>query len=273
MKVFALIIMFALCTPLNSTVLKTTVSPDGKYQVSLIDRDSAFQFELYSMVLPYGVITQLNPEFSENRNALNFEISPLSGRVVYTADYGAIDQEFNAYSVPISGGSSIVINNPLPYDWDIDTLRISPNGQRVIYHAGQVSSGKWELYSASITGPGGAAVKINRPMGVGGAVDRHFYITSDSALVVYRADAERNGEHQVYAVPLLGGLSRLLSLPLAPGGDVRSVELLPGDIVRYEADLTGGGVWRWYVVPARGGAVLVEILTDGFESGGATKWQ
>jgi len=69
-------------------------------------------------------------------------------------------------------------------------------------------------------------------------------------------------------IPTLEGTMTAMS------GDwiIKEVKKVRGNLVRFAQDPSGSGVSTWYAAPVVGGVVWAEIFTDGFESGGVTRW-
>ena len=91
----------------------------------------------------------------------------------------------------------------------------------------------------------------------GGAVQRYAF---DSSRLVFVADKEVLGRHELYSVPVAGGTPVKLHPPLVAGGDVAiDWEVAPritsdGTRVVYVADQATDGYDNLYVVPIGGGA-------------------
>src|SRR5439155_9878102 len=102
--------------------------------------------------------------------SLNF--SPDSQTVVYTAKQN-VDEVYELFSVPITGGTPVRLNAPLVPGGDVvdsppgysvpaNTFMITPDGTRVVYRADQDTNDVIELYSVPIGG--GTPVKLNGPL-------------------------------------------------------------------------------------------------------------
>lgn len=74
--------------PNGNTIQAMDISPDGQYVVYIVDHESEFTFELYSVPLAGGSPTKLNPDFDSGQNVFAFSISPNSSSVVYRARRG-----------------------------------------------------------------------------------------------------------------------------------------------------------------------------------------
>lgn len=101
------------------------------------------------------------------------------------------------------GGASYRLDGTQAEVGDVEDLRISPDGSRVVYRADQSLDDVMELYSVPIDG--GASVKLNGTLVAFGDVRGDFQVSPDSQYVVYRADQDTNGILELYSVPGVGG--------------------------------------------------------------------
>ena len=143
----------------------------------------------------------------------SFEISPDGAYVVYLADADT-DDVIELYSVPLSGGTPVRLNDTPVTGGDVHSFEISPGGSRVVYRADQDTNDVYELYSVPIAGPAGDGVKLNPALPTGGDVQREFEISPDGSWVVYRADQDSvrtaydaGGVYELYSVPIAGPAS------------------------------------------------------------------
>lgn len=144
------------------------------------------------------------------------------------------------------------LNEELPDGGDVDDLfQISPNGESVVYLAGQDDADVQELYRVPITG--GETTKLNGTLVENGDVNR-FEISPDNQQVVYRADQETSGADELYSVPLTGGVPIKLNGLLAPGSRVLSFEITANsEQVVYAAEHEADGELAYHSVPIGGG--------------------
>lgn len=138
----------------------------------------------------------------------SYAVSPDGSTVVYGGENG---NNFDLYQVPIDGGPSQQLNPQFSGDGRVRSLRISPDGTRVVYVADAVALGDYELFSVPLGG--GPVENLNLPLN-DGAVNLRFDITADSSRVVY---AQRFGTTpqdpgtQLLSVPIDGGSSEVLN--------------------------------------------------------------
>ncbi|MEZ6077766.1 MAG: hypothetical protein R3C56_19475 [Pirellulaceae bacterium] len=185
----------------------------------------------------------------------DFSISPDSRRVIYLADKD-VDNQFDLYSVPITGGASIKLSAlSAGGDLDISSLgirksfAISPDSLRVVYVADQDTDETFELFSVSIIG--GAVVKLSSLPTDGDVFE--FSISPDSQRVVYVADQELDDVFHLYSVPLAGGIPRKLAA-LPAHANVRSFTIsLDSKEVVYAADQQVDAKFELFRVPIQGG--------------------
>ena len=102
-----------------------------------------------------------------------------------------------------------------------------------------------------------------------------FAITPNNLTVIYIADADTNGQRDLYSVPASGGTPVRLSGPMVSGGNVWDAQLSAnGAYVVYRADQDTDGTPDLYSVPTGGPASSRVKLTEGLAAGaGATIYQ
>lgn len=212
-------------------------SPDGARVVYRAAGETPGKVELHSVPAAGGSApVRLNGTLPAAGDVMGFVFSPDGSRVVYLADQ-QVDERFELYSVPVTGGTPVPLNGPLVAGGDIPRgdFAVAPDGARVVYRADQAEDERFELYSVPLTG--GAAVKLNGALDVGGDI-LDFAFTPDGSRVVYRGDQQTDGAFELYAVPVAGGAAVRVSDPLVPGGRVFSgYSISPdGSHVAYLAD-------------------------------------
>ena len=99
---------------------------------------------------------------------------------------------------------------------------VSCDSQRVIYRQGKDSANRWELWSAPIRGPEGAATRISQTMGMSQAVGA-FSVRCDAS-VLFWADLATGGIYLPYLTSVTGGT------------------LIP---VLFADGFESGGIWSW----------------------------
>jgi Tol biopolymer transport system component len=150
---------------------------------------------------------RISAELGLDADVLTFEASPDGATVVYRADQD-LDEMFELYAAPVSGGESVRLGTTYVPDGDVydQGIAISPDSSRVIYLADLEHDTINELYSVPIDGQR-APVKISGPMVPGGDVDWSpgALISPDSSTVVYLADQDTLDWFDLYGVPIDGG--------------------------------------------------------------------
>ncbi|RMH18792.1 MAG: choice-of-anchor D domain-containing protein [Acidobacteria bacterium] len=261
------------------------ISPDGRRVVYVADFDVDEVFELFSVPIDGGRVTQLNPLLAGGRGDVRgdvphpFLISPDSTRVVYLADQEA-DEVVELYSVAIDGGGRVKLNPTPVAEGDVrgadpkavEAFLISPDSTRVVYLADQETDEVFELFSVPIDG--GPAIKLN-PTLAGGRGDvrgpeqgmpNPFVVSPDSRWVAYVADQETDSVFELFSVPIDGGPAIKLNPVLAEGrGEIRGADNMVAHPFRftpdsrrvlYVADQEIVGVMELFMVPVGGGRAM-----------------
>ncbi len=211
------------------------ISADGKYVVFIADRDTDEVFELYSVPIHGGTPVKLNGSmpvdgdiyFSEPElvQEYKFQISSDSLRVVYLADQDANDV-VELYSVPITGGATIQLNQELVTDGDVYSFALSPVSGIAVFRADQVVNDQYELFSIPIVG-GVAPVKLNKTYTEVGKDVYEFEISPNGAWVVYRSNQDPGNNAELFRNAIGGGDILKLHEDLALGHDVWDFKITP----------------------------------------------
>ncbi|TWT92929.1 hypothetical protein Pla108_40690 [Botrimarina colliarenosi] len=80
--------------------------------------------------------------------------------VLFIADYLEVGKQ-ELFSLPLTGGVPVRLNDPLPFAGDVTSFAVSPDGLSVAYAAGQNTSATTELFYKPIAG--GPSVRISEP--------------------------------------------------------------------------------------------------------------
>jgi len=201
----------------------TTISSDQARVVFIkINRDQAVpRYELFSAPVAGGSATKLNPDLAPGREITHFKISPDGTQVVYRADQNTAGV-FGLFSVPITGGSAVQLNS-LPSFADVGSqIVISPDSTRVVYPADANTDGIFELFSVPITGAT-PAVRLNSNLastGNNATGISTFFISPDSARVIYRAEQNTDDVFELFSVPITGGIPERLNGDLSLGTEI-----------------------------------------------------
>jgi hypothetical protein len=193
--------------------LRFAITPDGARVVYDAQQDRDVD-EIYSVPSAGGPIATLS--HPDGRAAFPWALAPDGEHVVFAQSVlvGAAFEDV-LFSVPVEGGERTRLSPPLvvdpPGDFDsiapIAAIRLSPDGGRVVYVAEQDTNDAWDLYSTPVEG--GAVTRLGGPLSGDSAsapqLDSLFRISPDGAHVVFAADADLDGDHDLHVVPIGGG--------------------------------------------------------------------
>jgi Tol biopolymer transport system component len=227
------------------------ISVDSARVVYVADQQVDEVYELYSVPVagPAGAGIRLNDTLPPGGDVMsNFLISPDGARVVYRAD-AETDGVLELYSVPIAGppAAGTRLNSPLPPGGHVRaSFLVSPGSERVVYLADQTLDEVFDLFSAPITGPAGAALRLNEPLVRDGDVFASFALAPDGGQAIYRADQDAEAVIEVYAADIeaVVGFEEGTRLAGEPEGSlslaVRLLNPTPGLTVTVDYAVTGG---------------------------------
>ncbi len=188
-----------------------------------------------------------------------FSSSVVSGANVVCMVDVPTPTSYALWAVP-AVGAPVRLSQTMPDNRDVIAFQVSAD--RVAYTADPNVWTQYELFSVPISG--GSPVKLSGSMPSDNDVDDFAFA---GGRVVYRKGRNATGEWKLFSAPVTGGGSVQLSQPNMSA--VQRGFIVSGMVVRFAQDPTGSGVPTWYSVTVMGGA---EIFTDGFESGGVTRW-
>ena len=224
------------------------ITPDGAraivddwvQHVLFVDGYFRNAWRLLSMTLDGSeVAVALNPSLPQLNG---YVFTPDSSHIVFLGK--SSDTQMTLFRVPVDGSAApVALSGPMAFSPSA-SFRVSPDGERVVY---QDSSS--QLYSVPFDGSA-APVRLDGDPVAGGGV-RSFQITPDGARVVYRADQLVLGQHELFHVPIEGGLAIQLSGSMVAGGDVLRFEVVPASVV-FLADRLTDGVEELFAVPFGG---------------------
>lgn len=213
----------------NGTVYRGRVSPDGSRVVFTGDLEFNGMSELYSVPTRGGQRVRLSGDHLINGGNVDseFQIAPNSQRVVFRADKDENDK-FELWSVPITGGAPVRLNQLLAYNQDVTEFEISPDSLRVVYAVSVDGDAPINIYSVPIAG--GYQQKLNGDVGSTGMA-YNFEISADSKWVVYMMQNDGETVTNLYSVPI--------------------IDPIPGDRVSLNGtpDINADGVWNYQITP------------------------
>jgi WD40-like Beta Propeller Repeat len=192
--------------------IRYQISPNNQWIVVKVNYFDGKKAELYSVPAAGGQKNDLLKDLFDV--VYEAKITPESDRVVYQGEK-TNSTDSNLYSIPLGGGNPLQLNT-LPGDPYI--FLVAPDGRHVVYTA-HVTFPHFELFAAPAAG--GGAVKLNAPLVTGASVWETFKITPDSRSVIYHADQQAKGIHELYRVPITGGDFQKINDPLVIDGDVQ----------------------------------------------------
>jgi Tol biopolymer transport system component len=193
--------------------------------------------KLFSVAATGGTPTEIpvapasHGSFSISRQV---EVTPDGSRVLFIGDYltGGRDELF---SVPIGGGTPTRISDNLAFAGDVKSFKISPDGTKVAYAAGQNVSANTELFLKNLNGAPGSSIRVSDPPALGGVPGNGgqpdvwesagrgtILFSNDGSRIFYRGDMETNGIVELFSVDTTakGGLvPSAYTFTGAPGSD------------------------------------------------------
>lgn len=245
--------------PAGKTVALYRMSPDGSLVVYLSNHEGGAN-QLYAAPLFGGTPYKLNDPLPAGGSVSNFAIGPDSEQIVFIADQDSPTVN-ELYGVDLKNplADAIKLNPPLVPGGDVQyyDLTFSPNGSRVAYFADQEINDHYELYTVALTG--GAAKKVHLPLAGGFSpgschLDDCFEFTPDGSHIVYIAEQDTAGVHEIYSTHLKLGQHTKLNGPMVAGGDIYSFEISPdGQTVVYYGDQINVSDEEVFSVPLVGG--------------------
>jgi len=188
------------------------VSPDGLRVAYNADQDGDGTAELYGVPADGGSAPQrLSP--AAQGSVTPWQFTPDSERVLYLSD-PAHTGAAELYGVGADGSEAPHrLNAPLVAGGGVVFVQVSLDSSTVVYLADQDHDQQFELFGVPSDG-GAPPVKLNLPLPPLGDVYIDSNLLAGYALVgdevVYEADAEVDGDFNLYVVPRTGGASRKL---------------------------------------------------------------
>lgn len=248
------------------------ITPDGTRVIYSVDREGLDREDLYSVPItgPASAAIKLTERADDDGNEVRIvAISPDSRRVVFRRTRGTV----RLYSAPVSGPATaqVLISEYQSRSLVLQDARISPDSRRVIFRDDVDTAGVYEVYSAPLSGPTGARVKLNGPLAAGSMV-LQFAVGADSKRVVYLAAQQQAGLFELYSAPLSGPASSAVKISQdLQGGiiDNKGFAISPdGERVVYGVNYQTNRPGALYSVPIGGPASVSALLHTANVSGG-----
>ena len=208
----------------NSFVRTFRLHPDGSSVIYLADHRDFANPELYRVPIAQpGQATKLHadiPGTAEIRE--DFAIRPDGDAVVFSGDI-EINEQFELFSLDL-GTPEISDLSDMPdgaNDVTEGGFRFADGGDKVVFLAPRGGGTVFELFVVPSDGAA-TPTKLSGDLVFGGDVDSDFEITPDGGLVVFRADAARDGLHELFSAdltaPIPGRIKLHADLPAGTGG-------------------------------------------------------
>ena len=209
----------------------------------------------------------------EGCTAFPAAVSSAARRIAYTfsCDSPVGDRRNQLWSVPFDGpeAAAVSLAGSFVEGGAISTMSSSTDGARIVFSADKLTDEKVELWSVPFEGPAGDLVRLNPSLIASGDVTS-FAISPDGGRVAYIADQEFNERFSAWSVPIAGPSTH--ALPLVTGSfvgrDVTALAFTSDSAkVVFRGDLTEGGRFDLYQVPANASAGQEQITNDSFPPG------
>lgn len=246
------------------------ISPDGQTILFLHNGNTEGFDTIYQMPiggegtsLPTGLFgpdpnsvapgnLNFNPKYSPDGQTIFF-LNAESGFGGVIPDFSGTPRPFDApdwdqlYSVPVGGGTPTPLTLPEHGDLDDGLYAVTPNGSSIVYapdvpiaERNDRDEQRNRLFSIPTAGGTPTEIPIPQPAHRFTVSDK-LDITPDGQSVLFLADYEREGQVELFSVPIAGGTPTRLNGDLHFAGDVTSFEVSPdGSGVAYVAGKTVG---------------------------------
>ena len=154
----------------------------------------------------------------------------------------------------------IRLNGPLarPHGGDVVLFQLDHEGKHLVYVADQEVDDRRELYVVSSGAGGLARLKLNGALVADGDVSSSVLLSPDGTRVLYIADQDTDGVHELYSVPISGGAPVKLNAPLTVNERVSLVDITSDSayVVFVAGLVTSPSLW---FAPLDGSAPAVRI--------------
>jgi Tol biopolymer transport system component len=228
--------------------------------VFLADRTGTGVLELYAADLLGTSLSNLSGPLVAGGKVVSFAWSPDRAWVAFVADK-EVDETYELYMVPPTGGAAVKVNAPLPGSADVDpAIAWSPDSTRVAYILDHHTGNQTELHTVGAGGAGGDA-EVSEPHPSGWTVVDYAWAPDSSRLAYRAADLSAGFIGELYTtLPNDSSGSVKISGPMIATGDVAQYHWSP-DSTRlvYRADQETDGLFELYVSPATDAAQNVKV--------------
>src|SRR5262245_45140481 len=201
-------------------VTQFRITPDSTTVLYLASQEGP-RPELYRVPIEGGAAVKLNPPLPAGVGRIStFEVSPDGAMVVYTGIQEPPEAfaALQLYSIAITGGVPILLNEPLSIPLQVSRFEISPDSSRVVFQllyedGSQYYNPYIDLYSVPILG--GPVAELCSAQ----TYCLSFHLAPDSSRAIFTADVDTPNLHELYSVPIDGGVPVKLN-PQLGGGSV-----------------------------------------------------
>jgi hypothetical protein len=226
------------------------------------NRDDANKTELFRVQVDGSSLTKIGDITATSGSVNpNYEITPDGVRIVFIADRATTGVK-ELYSVVINTG----VISKLSFGSSESTTKfaISPDGTNVVFLIGSLAVGTNMLSSVPIAGGVSSWPRLSPEMTGAASSIIDFAISPDSQRVVFRGDAEIEGQIELWSTPIAGVRPVRLSGSMVTGGNVSYFVNSPvGDQVVFRADRESPGVHELWRTPSTGGGPALDIDGNG----------
>lgn len=238
----------------GGSVYEWAWSADGSRVVYLATEDTAGVHELYSVDAFGNNRVKLNGDLGSRGDVVRggWSISPDGQRVLYQADQER-DEQFEIYSVGISGEGRSKLNAAMPEGARVVQWQWSPDGSQVAYVSDHQTRGQFHLYSVSASGDN--RVLLSPPLADQGAFQKISW-SADGLHIVYSAELDTLGRFELFSSAADGSTFKQLSGNFVSGGSIaeeNSWSISPnGRWVAYRATQNNRNRYELFVAPVDG---------------------
>lgn len=241
-----------------------TVTPDGAtliFSDNRADDDQNGDDLIYSAPIAVpGVATLITPDAVTEIDTGAYAL--LGSEIVFSGNggdggaglnqgNGAAEDRFYRASIDGTGVPVEIPVNAFPANGDIDAMRLTPDGQTIVFVADLTTDGIDELYTLPIAG--GDPIKLLSEIDETADVNS-LVVSPDGQTVGFVGDLLTNGIFEAFTVPITGGSPVRISQPSdrsdfdvvgRPGSIAFSAD---GQSFYYTSDFRSNGLTELYVV-------------------------
>lgn len=226
------------------------------------NRDDANKTELFRVQVDGTGLTKIGDITAASGSVNpNYELSPDGNRIVFLADRTTTGVK-ELYSVVVNTG--VVSKLSFGSSGSTTKFAISPDGANVVFLINSLSVGANSLSSVPIAGGVLSWPRLSPEMTGATSSIIDFSISPDSQRVVFRGDAEIEGQIELWSTPITGVRPVRLSGSMVAGGNVSYFVNSPiGDQVVFRADRESPNVHELWRAPLTGGGPALDVDGNG----------